>query len=185
MTPARLDKILAVGVVAGFLLAVACFGVAQSEVFRGAMAQMSGLYAREFDPLGASAIEADARRAGLEAFESSRRFDDAGGALLVLAGLATAVAALRTYQDWRSWHWLSFAAFGPALGAAWFASGRWLYNTGSSRIWIPVACATTLACGFDLRRSSSAGPGRIVAWFVLALGVVAGAVLAITSLRGP
>jgi hypothetical protein len=65
--------------------------------------------------------------------------------------------------------------------SAWFAIGTQLYGTGRSSIWIAVACGSALACGFDLRRSRSAGPGRIVACSVLAIAAVADVVFAIAS----
>ena len=59
------------------------------------------------------------------------------------------------------------------------AIGRLLYGTGRSSIWIPVACGSVLACALDLRRLRSAGPGRLVAWSVLSIAVVAGIVFAV------
>ena len=166
-----MDKLLAAGVVACVLLAATCYGVAELHWFRGAMAGMAGAYAREIDPHGAPWAEAEAQRAGLAALHDSRRLVRGGHALLLLALIGTIVAALRTSRDWRSWHWLTFAASGPLLAASWFAVGRLLYGTGSSHIWIPIGCAAAVACGFDLRRPRSTGPGRIVAWSVLTISV--------------
>lgn len=135
------------------------------------MAGMAGAYAREIDPRGAPWVEADAHRVGLTALKDSQVFVRAGIVFLLLALGGTIVAVLRTYRDWRSWHWLTFSVSGPVLAASWFAIGRLLYGTGSSKIWIPVGCAAALACAIDLKRTRSTGPGRIVAWSVLAISV--------------
>jgi len=171
MSRARVDKLLATCVVACVLLAATCYSTAELHWFHGAVAGMAGAYAREIDPQGAPWAEAEAQRTGLAALHDSRRLVREGHAFVLLAIIGTIVAALRTYRDWRSWHWLAFVASGPLLAASWFAVGRLLYGTGSSHIWIPVGCVVALACGIDLRRPRSTGPGRIVAWFVLTISV--------------
>ena len=173
MSRGRLDKLLAVCVVACVLLAFASYNMAELHWLRGAMAGTAGAYAREIDPQGAPWAEADAHRAGLTALRETQYLVTGGVTFLLLALVGTIAAALRTYRDWRSWHWLAFAVSVPALAASWFAVGRLLYGTGSSNIWIPVSCATALASGVDLRRTRSTGPGRIVAWSVLAVSVSA------------
>ena len=85
MTRGRLDKLLAVCVVACVLLAFACYSIAESRWFRGAMAGMAGAYAREIDPQAAPWAETDARRAGLTALRDSQYFARAGIAFLLLA----------------------------------------------------------------------------------------------------
>ena len=169
MSRGRLDKLLAVCVVACVLLAFACYSIAEARWFRGAMAGMGGAYAREIDPQTAPWVEADARRAGLTALRDTQYFARGGIAFLLLAFGVTTTAALRTYRVWRSWHWLTFGVSGPVLAASWFAAGRLLHGTGRSNIWIPVGCAAALACAIDLRRKRSTGPGRFVAWSVLAV----------------
>ena len=156
MSRARVDKLLAAGVVACVLLAATCYGVAELHWFRGAMAGMAGAYAREIDPHGAPWAEAEAQRAGLAALHDSRRLVRGGHALLLLALIGTIVAALRTSRDWRSWHWLTFAASGPLLAASWFAVGRLLYGTGSSHIWIPIGCR---CCRLRVRSETAAFNG--------------------------
>ena len=91
--------------------------------------------------------------------------------MVALAFGGTIAAALRTHRNWLTWHWLTFAVSVPVLAASWFAAGRLLYGTGSSNIWIPVSCVAALACAIDLRRTRSTGPGRIVAWSVLAVSL--------------
>jgi hypothetical protein len=174
----RVDKLVAICVVASVSLALACYAFAELSWFRGAMAGMAGAYAREIDPQGAPWAEIDAHRAGLTALNDSRNFVVAGRAFLLLALAGTIAAAVRTVRSWRSWHWLTFVVSGPALAASWFAGGRLLFGTGSSTIWIPVACAAAIACAIDLKRTRSIGPGRIVAWSVLAVSVSAACIFA-------
>lgn len=171
MSRGRLDRLLASCVVACVLLAFACYGIAEAHWFRGAMAGMGGAYAREIDPQGAPWAEADAHRVGLTALRDSQYFARGGLAFLLLAFGGTIAAALRTHRYWLTWHWLTFAVSVPVLAASWFAAGRLLYGTGSSNIWIPVSCVAALACAIDLRRTRSTGPGRIVAWSVLAVSL--------------
>ena len=181
MSRARFDNVLATGVVACWLLMVTCYTLAEMHWLRGAMAGMAGTYAREIDPRSAPTIESNAWNTVRSAFDDTRHFVWCGIGFAVLAVLGGVVAALRTYRDWRSWHWLTFVVFAPVTGAVWFAIGRLLYGTGRSSIWIPVTCGSVLACALDLRRSRSAGAGRIVAWSVLAIGAVAGIVFAVAS----
>ena len=181
MSRARFDNVLATGVVACWLLMVTCYTLAETHWFRGAMAGMAGTYAREIDPSSAPRVESDAWNAVRSAADDTRHFVWCGNGFALLAVLGGVAAALRTYRDWRSWHWLTFVVFVPVTEAVWFAIGRLLYGTGRSNIWIPVTCGAVLACALDLRRSRSAGPGRIVAWSVLAMGAVAGIVFAVAS----
>ena len=115
MSCARVDKLLATGVVACVLLAATCYSIAELHWFHGAMAGMAGAYAREIDLQGAPWAEAEAQRTGLAALHDSQHLVREGHAFVLLAIIGTIVAALRTYRDWRSWHWLAFAASGPLL----------------------------------------------------------------------
>jgi hypothetical protein len=179
MTRSRFDGVLAAGVVACWLLMLTSYTFAEMHWFRGARAGMVGAYAREIDPVSAPEVESSAWNTARNALEDSRHLVWAGFAFAGLAIIGSAAAALRTYRDWRSWHWLTFAVFAPVTGAAWFAIGRLLYGTGRSGVWIPVAAGAVLACALDLRRSGSAGPGRFVAWSVLAIAAVASIVFAV------
>jgi len=172
-TGGRVDKLVAACVVAAVSLALACYALAELSWFRGAMAGMGGAYAREIDPRGAPWAERDAQQVGLKALNDGQNFVRAGRGFLLLALAGTIAAAVRTVRDWRSWHWLTFGGAGPALAASWFAGGRLLYGTGSANIWIPVGCAAAIACAIDLKRTRSTGPGRIVAWSVIAVSVSA------------
>src|SRR5262245_1558962 len=120
MSRARLNDAIAVSVVACFALALTSFGLAEAYWFQGAMSGMAGAYAREINPARAPWIEAEAQRMGLSALESTRVLVRGGFGLAVLAVIGSIVAALRTYRDWRRWHWLTFAAAVPVIGAAWF-----------------------------------------------------------------
>jgi len=181
MSRSRFDAVLAIGVVACWILMVTCYTLAEMHWFHGAVAGMAGAYAREIDPLSAPRVESRAWNTLGSALEDSRRLVWGGIGFAALAVVGTVAAALRTYRDWRDWHWLTFVVFAPVTGAAWFAIGRLLYGTGRSSVWIPVAFVSALACALDLRRSGSAGPGRIVAWSVLAIAAVAGVVFAVAS----
>ena len=179
---ARFDNVLAAAVVACWLLMVTCYTLAEMGWFSGALSGMAGAYAREIDPSSAPEVESSAWKAGRSALSDSRRLVRGGIGFAVVAVIGAVVAALRCYRDWRRWHWLTFVVFVPVTGALWFAIGRLLYGTGRSDIWIPVACVSALACALDLRRLRSAGgPGRIVAWSVLAIAAFAGIVFAVAS----
>jgi len=179
MSHARFNDVLEASVVACWLLMATCFTLAEMHWFRGAVAGMAGAYAREIDPLTAPGVESSAWNAVRSAGTNSRFLVRGGIGFAVLTVIAAVAVALRTYRDWRRWPWLTVVMFAPVTGAAWFAVGRLLYGTGRSSLWTPVACGSVLACALDLWRSRSAGPGRIVAWSVLATAALAGIVFAV------
>lgn len=181
MSRARFNDVLEAGVVACWLLMVTCYTLAEVHWFRGAVAGMAGAYAREIDPLTAPGVGSSAWSTVRSASNNSRLLVRGGIGFAVLVVIGAVAIALRTYRDWRCWPWLTFVVFAPVTGAAWFAIGRVLYGTARSSIWIPVACGSVLACAIDLRRTRSAGPGRIVTWSVLAIAALAGIVFAVAS----
>jgi hypothetical protein len=173
------DKAIAAAVVICVVLMLASFGFAQKYWFQSALAGSAFTYAREtHEPMEARSVEERALRASRTAHDLSARFSQYGSWLGELAILGTLVAGLRSYREWRRWRWLTFAAAGPCLAAAAFAMGRLLLGTGHASTWIPVSCAVIVACVVDLRRPHSTGAGRIVAWSVLIMAVVAALVFA-------
>jgi hypothetical protein len=170
----RVDKAIAAAVVVCIVLMLACFGLAQKYWFQSALAGSAFAYAREtHEPMEARSVEERALRASRMSNDLSERLSQYGSGLGLLAILGTLIAGLRWYREWRRWHWLTFAAAGPCLAAAAFATGRLLLGTGHASTWIPVCCVVVLTCVVDLRRSRSRGPGRIVAWSVLLMAVLA------------
>ena len=158
MSRARFGNVLATGVVACWLLMVTCYTLAEMHWLRGAMAGMAGTYAREIDPRSAPTIESNAWNTVRSAFDDTRHFVWCAIGFAVLAVLGGVVAALRTYRDWRSWHWLTLVVFAPVTGAVWFAIGRLLYGTGRSSIWNSTPMVRPQSCGRRSARSTGSIP---------------------------